>query len=231
MPGTAATADQRRQTWLLVAAGGYVAASLMANVMSVRLVRVAGFSVDAGTLAYPLTFTLRDVVHKLGGVRAARTTIVSTAAFNIMLALGLWAAASLPADQSVGPQVEFGQVLVGTWRIVAASIVAQVIAEFIDTGIYQRWVRRFGAELQWGRVLSSNAVSVPVDSVVFTLLAFAGTTGVTTATLVSIIWANIVIKGATSLVTAPVIYATGSMPDVSLDEERPEETERAVSAG
>jgi uncharacterized integral membrane protein (TIGR00697 family) len=216
----AASLEQRRLAWLLVAAGGYVAASLTANVMSVRIVEIAGFSVDAGTLTYPLTFTLRDVVHKVGGVRAARTTIVATAAFNVLLAVALWAAASLPADPAVGPQREFGQVLVGTWRIVVASIAAQVVAELVDTGVYQRWVRRFGSRRQWGRVLWSNAVSVPVDSVVFTLAAFWGE--VPAGTIVSVVVANVAIKGATSVLTTPAIYATRGVADVSVSEQRAE---------
>jgi uncharacterized integral membrane protein (TIGR00697 family) len=190
---------------LLVAVGAYVAAALIANVMSVRLVRVVGFSIDAGTLTYPLTFTLRDVIHKLGGRRAARATIVATAGFNVFLAVGLWAAARLPADLEVGPQREFGEVLVGTWRIVVASIVAQVIAELLDTEVYHRVVLRFGHSRQWLRVLASNAVSVPVDSVVFVLIAFGGEVPASVAW--SIIVANIVVKGITSVVSTPLIYA------------------------
>ena len=98
-------------TWLLVAASAYVACSLMANVMSVRILRLgpdwASFSIDAGTLTYPLTFTLRDLVHKIGGRWAARVVILSGAAFNIVLAVGLWAAAvagSLRTDCSNPPR-------------------------------------------------------------------------------------------------------------------------------
>ena len=50
----------------------YVAAQLLSNVTSLRILRVAGFSMDAGTLIYPFTFTLRDLVHKSGGIRVAR---------------------------------------------------------------------------------------------------------------------------------------------------------------
>lgn len=224
--------DARRLRWLLVCVGGYVAMSLIANVMSVRIVRIAGFSIDAGTLTYPLTFTLRDLIHKAGGRSAARTTIVATAVLNVVLALGLWAAASLPADGAVGPQREFGQVLVGTWRIVAASILAQVLSELVDTEVYAAWVRRFGRTRQWGRVLSSNAVAVPLDSVVFVVVAFAGTTGMGLSTIWSIVAANIVVKGVTSLVSAPLIYAVrepdGDRVGPSADPEEDQELRPAL---
>jgi hypothetical protein len=124
----------RATTWLLVATAGYVAASIMANVMSARILRIgpswASFAVDAGTLTYPLTFTLRDLVHKVGGRRVARTVIVATAALNVLLALGLWATAVLPGDPSVDSpaQTWFGPVLTPVLRITLASIVAQVDA-------------------------------------------------------------------------------------------------------
>lgn len=203
----------RRELVLLVAVSTYVAASLIANIMSVRLVHMVGFSIDAGTLLYPLTFTLRDVVHKVGGRRAARVTIIVTAALNLLMALSLWAAAALPADVTVGPQRQFGQVLVSTWRIVLASITAQVIAELLDTEVYQAVTRRLGRRAQWARVVLSNAVSIPIDSVLFTLIAFS----YPAATLRSIIWANIVVKGLTSLVTWPLIYTVKDPPTMTDD--------------
>ncbi len=57
---------------LLVVSGAYVAAQMMADIASLRIVLLGGFAVDAGTLVYPLTFTLRDLVHKVGGGRRPR---------------------------------------------------------------------------------------------------------------------------------------------------------------
>ena len=51
--------SERAVMVLMVVGGAYVATSLMANVMSVRILSLGGWAVDAGTLTYPLTFTLR----------------------------------------------------------------------------------------------------------------------------------------------------------------------------
>jgi uncharacterized integral membrane protein (TIGR00697 family) len=203
--------SRRALNWLLVATAGYVACSLLANIMSVRILRLgpdwASFSIDAGTLTYPLTFTLRDLVHKVGGRQVARVVILATAALNVVAALALWATATLPGDPAVvsAAQESFGSVLSPVLRITAASVIAQVIAELIDTEVYHRFVQRFGHRQQWGRVLTSNAVSVPVDSVVFVAIAFGGV--VPFAVAVSIVWSNIVVKGLTSFLTVPLIYA------------------------
>lgn len=200
------TYSQRAVATLLIASGAYVAASLIANVLSVRTVLVAGYPIDAGTLTYPLTFTLRDVIHKRGGAVLARWVIVATAGFNLALAAGIWATAKLPGDPTnpMPAQTGFGATMQSAWRVVAASIIAQVVAELIDTEAYRAWVRRFSETKQWGRVLVSNAVSVPIDSVVFVLIAFAG---LWPASLVrSVIWTNIVWKGLFSVALIPLIY-------------------------
>lgn len=182
----------------------------MANVMSVRILRLgpdwASFSIDAGTLTYPLTFTLRDLIHKVGGRSAARTAIFVTGVLNVVLAGALYLSAILPADLAVtgAAQDWFGPVLTPVTRIVAASVIAQVLSELVDTEVYHRFVRRFGHRVQWGRVLSSNALSVPLDSVIFVTIAFAG--DVPFAVAVSIIWANIAVKGLATVLSVPLIY-------------------------
>ena len=61
----------------------------------------------------------------------------------------------------------FVAVLGPTWRIVIASIMAEVISEMVDTEMYSLWIRRITRKVQWSRVLASNAVSIPVDSLIF----------------------------------------------------------------
>ena len=203
--------SRRALTWLLVATTGYVACSLIANVMSVRILRLgpdwASFSIDAGTLTYPLTFTLRDLVHKVGGRSAARVVILGGAAMNVLLAIGLWAAAALPEDVLVdGPAQDwFGPVLNPVTRIVAASVIAQVIAELADTEVYHRFVLRFGHRVQWGRVLTSNLVAIPIDSAIFVAIAFGGMVPFSVA--MSLVWSNIAVKGLATVVSVPLIYA------------------------
>lgn len=190
---------------VIVVAAAYIAAQMMADITSLRIVMIAGMSVDAGTLVYPFTFTLRDLMHKTLGIQAARVLIFTAAAINLLMAALFWIAAQLPADMSVGPQVEFAAVLAPVWRIVFASILAEVVAELVDTEAYQQWVNRVGYKHQWGRVLASNAVSVPLDSAVFCVVAFWGT--MPGAVVLSIFWANVLIKGITTLVSIPLIYA------------------------
>jgi queuosine precursor transporter len=192
----------------------YVAAQLLSNVTSLRILMIAGFSMDAGTLIYPFTFTLRDLVHKTGGIRVARAVVITAAAANLFMAGLYWLVARLPPDMGVGAQLEFGLVLSPTWRLVIASIVAQIAAELVDGQVYQAWVNKVGHKLQWMRVLTSNSVSVPLDSALFCGLAFIGR--MPFFVVVSIFWANVILKGLTTLVSLPWIYLVKEKPEVRI---------------
>ncbi|NNC76262.1 MAG: queuosine precursor transporter [Acidimicrobiia bacterium] len=203
-----ATATTTRRTASVVAllASAYVAAQILADISSLKITEVAGFSMDAGTLVYPFTFTIRDLIHKTAGKQVARTIIIAAAAINLFMAGLFWVVDALPQDLTAGAPTElFGDVLAPVWRIVFASIIAEVIAEFTDTEIYSRWVDRFGSRHQWGRVLASNAVAIPIDSVIFAVIAFAGV--LSGDAVVEIIVTNIVVKAIVTIVSIPWIYA------------------------
>lgn len=192
---------------LIVAA--YVAAQILSDVLSLKIALVAGLSIDVGTVIYPFTFTLRDLVHKSLGRAAARTVIVAAAVINVLMA-GLFAfAVWLPPDPTWPLQREFAAVLTPVWRIVVASIVAELVSEFADTEVYHLWTTRVTANLrfaryQWTRVLISNSVSVPLDSLIFCWGAFGGQ--LPASTVWSIFWANVLVKGAVTLLSWPGIY-------------------------
>jgi uncharacterized integral membrane protein (TIGR00697 family) len=195
----------------MVVSGAYVAAQMMADVASLRIISIGGYAVDAGTLIYPFTFTLRDLVHKIGGKSAARTVIVLAAGVNLVMAAFFGLVGSLPADMVTGPQLEFGRVLAPVWGIVIASIVAEVVAELIDTEAYSMWVKRFGERHQWGRVLVSNSIAIPIDSAIF--VGLATLFGIFPPEVAwSIFWLNLVIKGLVTLVSVPWIYLVKPTP-------------------
>ena len=191
------------QAAILVVAA-YIAAQMLADVGSLKIALVSGFSIDGGTFVYPLTFTLRDMAHKLLGRSAARVLVIAAAAINVVMAAYFAFLSALPPDPTWPLQDAFAGVLNPVWRIVLASIVAEVFSELLDTEIYHVWVTRVTRRYQWARVLVSNGISVPIDSLVFCWIAFGG---VLPATVVwSIFWANVLVKGLTTLVSLPGIY-------------------------
>ena len=197
----------------VAAVGAYVGAQVIAVVTSLKIGDVAGRAGDMGTVIYPITFTLRDVVHKALGKRAARTLVVTAAVVNLAMALYLQWAARAPSDVSYALGPEFEAVLAPLWRITIASVVAEVISELVDTEVYAWFVRRVTTRHQWARVAVSNAVSVPIDNVIFAVGAFGALPllGDHALTLPwSAVWevfvVNLTVKAVVSAASLPLIY-------------------------
>ena len=124
----------------VVVVSAYIAAQMLSDIMSLKIARVGGFSIDAGTFIYPLTFTLRDLVHKLLGRVAARTVIITAAAANLVMAGLLAFTAWLPPDPTWTLQREFAAVLTPVWRIVIASIIADITFLPSPVSSLRRWM-------------------------------------------------------------------------------------------
>jgi uncharacterized PurR-regulated membrane protein YhhQ (DUF165 family) len=153
----------------------YILATIAANYTATWFIHFPFFGqVSVATFIFGITFTARDRVHNTLGRR------------NVYIMIGIAALLNLAVTLAGGVE----------WRIVAASLIAIVLAESADTEIYQHFIGN-----SWGmRVLKSNSVSIPLDSLLFNLIAFAGVFSATE--VASIIFGEIVFKAAVSAVTA-----------------------------
>jgi uncharacterized integral membrane protein (TIGR00697 family) len=95
-------------------------------------------------------------------------------------------------------------VLLPGLRLVIGSITAMTVAELIDTFFYSIVRRKYGHRRQWLRVLVSNGVSVPVDTIIFLMIAFWGR--VPTAVIGQMFIANILVKYVVSVASLGSIY-------------------------
>ncbi len=190
----------------VVVIAAYVGAQVLANIASLKIGIVFALAVDMGTFIYPITFTLRDVAHKILGKHAVRWLVIMAALVNLFVALYMWWVTSVPSDPSWGLGAQWAQVFSPAllWRIVLASILAQVVSELVDTEVYHWFVTRMTRRFQWARVLVSNSVSVPVDNLIFALGAFAGILPW------SVVWQiflfNLILKFGVTLISLPLIY-------------------------
>ena len=147
----------------------YALSILLANLTLNQFIPLPVFGLlSVGTIFFAAVFTLRDRIHRAGGLRAVYIAIA--------LALLVNTAAAVLTDTP--------------WRFVGASFLAILVGELADTAVYQRLIQKSW----WTRVLASNAVSVPLDSVLFTLLAFYG--DMSSCDIAQIIFADILAKYA-----------------------------------
>ncbi|MGB8720100.1 MAG: VUT family protein [Desulfobacterales bacterium] len=152
----------------------YIAAVLIANYTATWFIPLPLFGlVSVGTLVFGVTFTQRDRVHRHGR-KAVYTMILAAAVGMVLESLFL----GVP------------------WRIISASFIAIVLSESADTEVYQKLLARPWLQ----RVTGSNLVSIPLDSLLFNLIAFAGVFA--PGMLTAIIFGEIVAKFATGALVA-----------------------------
>ncbi len=128
----------------------YVTCVVIADILAARWMIPLGFGimVPAGVFAFAPIFTIRDMVHEEFGKRGAY--------YLIALASGIaWLLAAITGSGALAV-------------VTLASVIAFVVNEALDTEIYAalRERSRFLA------IMSSNAVSAAVDSVLFIAIAF-----------------------------------------------------------
>ncbi len=193
---------------LIFSSSLYVSFQLFANILSTKiaLLPILKISVDGGTIIYPLTFTLRDFVHKTCGKKVAREVIFIAAGLNIIMFALFWLVGKMAPDPTWQFQQAYQQILLPVGRIVAASIISQIISELVDTEVFSFIYRRRGEHLSHSdtaAVFLSNTAGLLVDSVIFSFIAFLGALPLTT--VIQIIYANILIKMAMSILSTPSI--------------------------
>ena len=111
---------------------------------------------------------------------------------------------NIAAMRRLSERVALGELLTPEWRFLMAAVLATVISQLVDTEIYTRWVARFGQEKQWGRVLFSNLVSIPLDRVIFLLLAFAGAES--TDMLIEMFIGTSIVRLVFGIISIPGVY-------------------------
>ncbi|KAF0095603.1 MAG: hypothetical protein E1N59_1098 [Puniceicoccaceae bacterium 5H] len=154
----------------------YIIAVLTANLTATLFIPFPVFGqVAVGTLIFGVTFTQRDRMHCYGR-KVVYAVIALSALLTLLLLVSfkyLWGAPMIGLVQSWGwswVAEGWGYLLESGVRVFAASVMAILLAESMDTEVYHRLRER-----SWlVRVMGSNAVSIPVDSIVFNLVAFAG---------------------------------------------------------
>lgn len=188
----------------IIVCGLYFLCQIVADITATKIFSFAGLYLPGGTLVYAVTFTLRDLIHKRLGIKAARLTIITAGVFNVLMGLYLLFTIGLTPAPFWPMQDAYRAILGFVPRIVVASIIAEVVSQLVDTELYRIWITKVTKKYQWARVVFSNGISVPVDSLCFAFLAFFGTMPI--MSVLSLVWGQTLFKWAVGLVSMPAIY-------------------------
>jgi len=190
----------KKTNLVILLTAGYLLCQIIADVTASKMVDLFGIYVPAAVFIYALTFTLRDVVHKQLGKQQAVFMVLTAGVVNVLMAAYFMFTVWLKPAPFWGNQEAYNLILGVVPRVVGASILAEMISELIDTEIYHR-IKHLAP---WKRVLGSNAVSLPIDSLIFVSVAFAGTMPL--SALIAVMLGQILLKAVITVISIPLIY-------------------------
>ena len=157
----------------------FIASLVTCNLIANKFVTVdLGFKVfivSAGILPYPITFLVTDLISELYGQQKANRVVASgfIASFFVLIFLWLGGLFSAIPDSVVNDQT-YNAVFRNAWRIIAASMIAYLIAQFIDVRIFHFWKKLTNGKHLWLRNNGSTIASQLIDTTLVISILFIG---------------------------------------------------------
>ena len=168
-----------KDQFYIILAGIFIASLVTCNLIANKFVTVdlgfRVFIVSAGILPYPLTFLVTDLISELYGQRKANLIVFSGFIASMFVLLFLWLGGQFNAiPSSIVGDDTYNMVFQNAWRIIAASMVAYLFAQFIDVKIFHFWKKLTDGKHLWLRNNGSTVASQLVDTTLVICILFVG---------------------------------------------------------
>ena len=156
-------------------AGLFVMTLIVSNIASIKVVAIGPLVFDAGTILFPLSYIVGDIVTEVYGYRKMRSLLYVGVVSLILTMTTFWVVQILPASPDWPNQVAYESILGVVWRIVLASVTALFLGEIMNAYVMARMKVRSKGKNLWVRMISSSVVGSAIDTMVFSTVAFLGT--------------------------------------------------------
>jgi len=168
-----------KDKFYIILSGIFIASLVTCNLIANKFVTVdLGFKVfivSAGILPYPLTFLVTDLISELYGQKRANLVVFSGFIASMFVLSFLWLGSQFDAiPSSIVNDGTYNLVFQNAWRLIAASMVAYLFAQFIDVKIFHFWKRLTNGKHLWLRNNGSTIASQFVDTTLVICILFVG---------------------------------------------------------
>jgi uncharacterized integral membrane protein (TIGR00697 family) len=168
-----------KDNFYIILSAIFIASLITCNLIANKFVTVdLGFKVfivSAGILPYPLTFLVTDLISEFYGQKKANLVVFSGFVASMFVLFFLWLGSQFSAIPSsiVGDEI-YNTVFQNAWRIIAASMIAYLFAQFIDVKIFHFWKKWTNGKHLWLRNNGSTIASQLVDTTLVVSILFIG---------------------------------------------------------
>ena len=177
---------------------------LTANISAVKIIAIGSEGIDAGIIAYPLTFLISDVISEVYGRKTTTKIIWLGFIANLLMISVIYVAGILPSATFWNDQQSYDQILGAVPRIVIASMVAYLVSQNHDVLAFEMWKKVTGGKFLWFRNNASTVVSQGIDTTIFILIAFVGIYSFDD--ILNMIWITYLIKIVVAIIDTPLVY-------------------------
>ncbi len=160
---------------LLIIAVVFVTSLITANVIAVKVVSLGSWLLPAAVFVFPLSYIFGDILTEVYGYAQARRIIWLGFGCNLIFVLFAWIGQMLPPAAFWEGQAAYEAILGYVPRILLASFAGYLVGEFANSFIMARMKVLTRGRWLWSRTIGSTVVGQGLDTVVFILIAFAGT--------------------------------------------------------
>ena len=194
-----------------------VMATVLANIEVIILIRAFGMEQTLGNVLFAVTFLITDILSECEGKKYANKAVllgIFSQVFFLILSQSWLLYKPSAGDTSMSA---IKTVFSATPRIVLASLTVYAVSQIFDVWLYHKWweftEKKFGDKRKflWLRNNGSTLVSQILNTLLFTVIAFAGTYDV--KTLFSIFGSSYLIYFVTALLDTPVVYLARKVAD------------------
>jgi len=198
-----------KDRFYILLAGIFIASLVTCNLIANKFVTVnLGFKVfiiSAGILPYPLTFLVTDLISEIYGQKKANLVVFSGFVASIFVLLFLWLGAQFNSiPNSIVDDFTYNTVFQNAWRLITASMVAYLFAQFIDVRVFHFWKKLTNGKHLWLRNNGSTIASQLIDTTLVISILFVGVWD--TNQILSAIIDGWIFKMLIALLDTPIIY-------------------------
>ena len=183
----------------------FVAILLISNVASSKITSFGFLTFDAGTILFPLAYIFGDMLTEVYGFSRARRVIWIGFICNVLMAATFMIVSVLPPAADWPNQNAYEAILGWTPRIVAASMIAYFVGEFLNSFVLAKLKIATKRKYLWSRLIGSSLIAQLFDTAIFTVVAFWGV--LPFSVLVAIFVSNYIFKITVEVLFTPVTYA------------------------
>lgn len=163
---------QNNYLWFIMLT--YAMVIVLANWFDPRLVHFFGLDTDAGTLIFPFTFLLSDLITEVYGYKNARKAIWCGFLFNLFFIAYGQLVIHLPSPAYPTNNANFDAILAADARIIIASAISYLCSEPMNSLIMAKLKIKMHGKKMGIRFVTSTIIASCFDSFIFGTLAFYG---------------------------------------------------------